>query len=85
MIHICHTCGRSYIRARWCPACYDNYGKFRLKHEPISPLDNPLTIFLGGIPRYVIEVRNGIAITVRADGVVEPIRRVDYYAALEAG
>jgi len=85
MIHVCRVCGRNYIRSKWCPSCYDNFGKLRLKHEPISPLDNPLTIFLGGVPRYVIEVKRGIAITVRADGVVEPIRRVDYYAALEAG
>ena len=85
MIHVCRSCGRNYTRARWCPRCYDDYGRPRMKHEPISPLDNPLTIFFGGVPRYVIEIKHGIAITVRADGVVEPILRVDYYAALEAG
>jgi hypothetical protein len=56
-----------------------------LKNEPVDLLENSRTIFFGGVPRYVLKIKNGMATTVRADCVSEKILHIEYISALESG
>ena len=82
----CRGCGRVYIKARWCPNCYDNSGHARAKFAP-RPNTEIADIWSDGIPYFILreQVRDGVpmAQVIRADGIIiEPCKWLDTAAAI---
>ena len=72
MIRHCRTCGRTYIKSRWCPNCYDGSGHRRPPRPAIGPTPD---IWIGGVPHIIIAQRPGRVKICRCDGLAaEPMR-----------
>ena len=77
MLKHCRTCGRTYIKSRWCPNCYDGSGHRRIARPATSPTPD---IWIGGVPHIILrdaDTQNGgrLIKILRCDGVAyEPMR-----------
>ena len=81
MIRHCRTCGRTYIKSRWCPNCYDDSGHLRVSRPDNTTAD----IWIGGVPHFVLRQYPDRAQVIRCDGVnIEPMRWVNLADALNS-